>query len=392
MEEIFNDMASIEVMIPKPFSNYEEFINDNFYHDLFSRYKERELTSLERSTVEISHLWKETENKIDEHIAIIKFELEKFAEEKDDMFLRINSDKMSEFYRKGKDIYRFKSIYIHNYTFKVVLANGKSEKEAYLDLNEKIREQMEGFVLLNKALKDYYVSNRLTIPEWQKLYYSQIAIIFSLLDNFAFTVRDSSVIIKEVVPNIETFLSDIISNFDAPEDTIIQYELCRIFVRNAKNHMFLDVVENSEILNELKKEQIQNIIQYLSHYERNNTKYNDELKVKYNIKTNKDDNKEKYESFYNFMHSKLISEITTIAEALKSFEEMYEFNNNIGKSFTDSCNTSTTSDHFPDFVSSSTDDDYGKSTIRHFKSWDEECEGNDCAINDYEGGIKHFQD
>lgn len=76
----------------------------------------------------------------------------------------------------------------------------------------------------------------------------------------------------------------------------------------------------------------------------------------------------------------------------KSFEEMYEFNSNIGKSFTDSYNTSTTSDHFPDFVSSSTDDDYGKSTIRHFKSWDEECDGNDCAINDYEGGIKHFQD
>lgn len=398
MEEIFNDMASMEAMIPKPSSNYEEFVNDNFYHDLFSRYKERELTSLERSTVEISHLWKETENKIDEHIAIIKFELEKFAEEKNDMFLQINSDKMSEFYRKGKDIYRFKSIYIHNYTFKVMLTDGKSEQEAYLDLNMKIREQMEGFVLLNKALKDYYVSNRLTIPKWQELYYSQIGIIFGLLRNFAFTVRDSSVIVKEVIPDIETFLSNIGTVFTAPEDTITQYELCRIFVRNAKNHMFLDVVENSEILNELKKEQIQNIIQYLSHYERNNTKYNDELKVKYNIKTNEDDkpmkkdNKEKYESFYNFMHSKLISETTTIAEALKSFEEMYEFNNNIGKSFTDSCNTSTTSDHFPDFVSSSTDDDYGKSTICHFKSWDEECEGNDCAINDYEGGIKHFQD
>lgn len=314
------------------------------------------------------------------------------------MFLQINSDKMSEFYRKGKDIYRFKSIYIHNYTFKVILTDGKSEQEAYLDLNMKIREQMEGFVLLNKALKDYYVSNRLTIPKWQELYHSQIGIIFGLLRNFAFTVRDSSVIVKEVIPGIETFLSNIGTVFTAPEDTITQYELCRIFVRNAKNHMFLDVVENSEILNELKKEQIQNIIQYLSHYERNNTKYNDELKVKYNIKTNEDDkpmkkdNKEKYESFYNFMHSKLISETTTIAEALKSFEEMYEFNNNIGKSFTDSCNTSTTSDHFPDFVSSSTDDDYGKSTIRHFKSWDEECEGNDCAINDYEGGIKHFQD
>lgn len=82
MEEIFNDMASMEAMRPKPSSNYEEFVNDNFYHDLFSQYKKRELTSLERSTVEISHLWKETENKIDEHIAIIKFELEKFAEEK----------------------------------------------------------------------------------------------------------------------------------------------------------------------------------------------------------------------------------------------------------------------------------------------------------------------
>ena len=108
-------------------------------------------------------------------------------------------------------------------------------------------------------------------------------------------------------------------------------------------------------------------------------------------KSLKKDNKEKYESFYNFMHSKLIGETTTIAEALKSFEEMYDVNNNIGKSFTDLCNPSTTSDHFPDFVSSSTDD-YGNSTIRHFKSWDEEGEGNDCAINDYEGGIKHFQD
>ena len=95
---------------------------------------------------------------------------------------------------------------------------------------------------------------------------------------------------------------------------------------------------------------------------------------------------------YRPLHWAVQRNDTTIAEALKSFEEMYEFNNNIGKSFTDSCNTSTTSDHFPDFVSSSTDDDYGKSTIRHFKSWDEECEGNDCAINDYEGGIKHFQD
>lgn len=105
----------------------------------------------------------------------------------------------------------------------------------------------------------------------------------------------------------------------------------------------------------------------------------------------KKDNKEKYESFYNFMHSKLISETTTIAEALKSFEEMYEFHNSIEDTFTDSSNTNMTSDHFTDFVSSSTDD-YGKSAIRHFKSWDEECKGKDCTINAYEGGIKHFQD
>lgn len=103
-------------------------------------------------------------------------------------------------------------------------------------------------------------------------------------------------------------------------------------------------------------------------------------------------NKEKYESFYNFMHSKLIGETTTVAEALKTFEEMYEFNNSlIGDAFKDSSNTSITSNNFPNYVTSSTDD-YGKSTIRYFKSWDEECEGNDCLINDYEGGIKHFQD
>ena len=106
----------------------------------------------------------------------------------------------------------------------------------------------------------------------------------------------------------------------------------------------------------------------------------------------KKDNKEKYESFYNFMHSKLIGETTTVAEALKTFEEMYEFNNSlIGDAFKDSSNTSITSNSFPNYVTSSTDD-YGKSTIHHFKSWDEDCEGNDCAINDYEGGIKHFQD
>lgn len=109
-------------------------------------------------------------------------------------------------------------------------------------------------------------------------------------------------------------------------------------------------------------------------------------------KSLKKDNKEKYESFYNFMHSRLISETMTIAEALKSFEEMYEFHNSIEYTFTDSSNTNMTSDHFPYYVTSSTEDDYGKSTIRHFKSGDKECEGNDCTINDYEGGIKHFQD
>ena len=55
-------------------------------------------------------------------------------------------------------------------------------------------------------------------------------------------------------------------------------------------------------------------------------------------------------------------------------------------------NVSKSIDSTPTYVTTSTDDDYGKSSIRHFKSWDEECEGNDCAINDYEGGIKHFQD
>lgn len=106
----------------------------------------------------------------------------------------------------------------------------------------------------------------------------------------------------------------------------------------------------------------------------------------------KNDNKEKYESFYNFMHSQIIKETATVAEALKRFEEMYEFNNSlIEDAFKDSSNTSITSNSFPNYVTSSTDD-YGKSTIRHFKSWDEECEGDDCTINDYEGGIKHFQD
>ena len=107
----------------------------------------------------------------------------------------------------------------------------------------------------------------------------------------------------------------------------------------------------------------------------------------------KKDNKEKYECFYKFMHSQLINETTTVAEALKVFEEIYESNNSlIGDAFKVSSNTSMTSNSVPYYVTSSTDDDYGKSTIRHFKSWDEECERNDCAINDYEGGIKHFQD
>lgn len=107
----------------------------------------------------------------------------------------------------------------------------------------------------------------------------------------------------------------------------------------------------------------------------------------------KKDNKEKYECFYNFMHSQLINETATVAEALKAFEEIYESNNSlIGDTFKVSSNTSMTSNSVPYYVTSSTDDDYGKSTIRHFKSWDEECEGNDCAINDYERGIKHFQD
>lgn len=106
----------------------------------------------------------------------------------------------------------------------------------------------------------------------------------------------------------------------------------------------------------------------------------------------KKDNKEKYECFYNFMHSQLISETTTIAEALKSFEKLYEAHDGIKDVITISPNTSVTSNNISNYVTSSTEDDYGKSTIRHFKSWDEECEGNDCAINDYEGGIKNFQD
>ena len=107
----------------------------------------------------------------------------------------------------------------------------------------------------------------------------------------------------------------------------------------------------------------------------------------------KKDNTEKYKSFYNFMHSQLIKETATVAEALKTFEEMYEFNNSlIGDAFKDSSNTSITSNSFPNYVTSSTDDDYGKSTIRHFKSCDDECERDYCLINDYEGGIKHFQD
>ena len=496
MEENFNDMASMEAMRPKPSSHYEEFVSDNFYHDIFSQYKKKDLTPLECSTIEISHFWGETKKNIDEHIAIIKDRLEKFAKENNDMLLQINSDRISEFYRKEKHTYRFKSIYIHNNTFKVILTDGKSEKEAYLNLNETIREQMMGFVLLNKALKDYYVSNRLIIPEWQELYYSKIAIIFSLLHNFALSIKDSLMIDKRVIPDIYTFLSNIASFFTAPEDTIEQYELCRIFVTNVKNHMFLEVVANSVLLNEFKKEPIQNIIQYLSHYERNNTKYNDELKAKYNIKTNKDD--------------KLISETPTIAEALKSFNYMekldltketentlvekclkvYEWSevstrlipnhmekdktynkskiivktikvknilglnknnatviaevmtfipsknqlffneNEVVKLDNDTCNViseeeykqikintqysmryqdpepiqtviseynsydnvSKSIDTTPTYVTTSTDDNYGKSSIKHFKSWDEECESSNQTIDDYDNGIKHFQD
>lgn len=44
------------------------------------------------------------------------------------------------------------------------------------------------------------------------------------------------------------------------------------------------------------------------------------------------------------------------------------------------------------FLSSSTDDDYDKSSIRHFKSWDEERESSNQTIDDYDNGIKHFQD
>lgn len=92
------------------------------------------------------------------------------------------------------------------------------------------------------------------------------------------------------------------------------------------------------------------------------------------------------------MHSQLISETTTIAEALKSFEELYESHNNIKDVITISSNTSITSNNLSNYVITSTDHNYGKSIIRHFKSWDEECEMNDSVINDYECSIKHFQD
>ena len=100
MEENFNDMASMEAMRPKPSSHYEEFVSDNFYHNIFSQYKKKDLTPLECSTIEISHFWGETKKNIDEHIAIIKDRLEKFAEENNDMLLQINSDRIAEFYRK----------------------------------------------------------------------------------------------------------------------------------------------------------------------------------------------------------------------------------------------------------------------------------------------------
>ena len=55
-------------------------------------------------------------------------------------------------------------------------------------------------------------------------------------------------------------------------------------------------------------------------------------------------------------------------------------------------NVSKSIDTTPTYVTISTDDNYSKSSIRHFKSCDDECERDYCLINDYEGGIKHFQD
>ena len=97
----------------------------------------------------------------------------------------------------------------------------------------------------------------------------------------------------------------------------------------------------------------------------------------------KKDNKEKYECFYDFMHSQLINETTTIAEALKSFEKLYESHDGITDVITISPNTSVTSNNISNYVTSSTDEIYDKSSIRHFKSLDEECEMNDSVINDY---------
>ena len=68
------------------------------------------------------------------------------------------------------------------------------------------------------------------------------------------------------------------------------------------------------------------------------------------------------------MHSQLIRETATVAEALKAFEEIYESNNSlIGDAFKVSSNTSMTSNSFPYYVTSSTDDDCG---IKHFQNGD----------------------
>ena len=53
-------------------------------------------------------------------------------------------------------------------------------------------------------------------------------------------------------------------------------------------------------------------------------------------------------------------------------------------------NVSKSIDATPTYVTTSTDDDYGKSSIKHFKLWDEECESSNQTIDDYENGIKHF--
>lgn len=52
--------------------------------------------------------------------------------------------------------------------------------------------------------------------------------------------------------------------------------------------------------------------------------------------------------------------------------------------------------HKSEYVSTSTsnmDCVYDDGTIvKHFKSWDEECQDNNEAIKDYEDGIKHFKE